>query len=120
MSKGGGLGRGAGAGAKAARAIARMGGVLSGSHLRSGMRAESQAYHAGLFASARSATAAQRIADRLDPIRVRLDRGGTMHIADGRHRASAAKAAGATHIRAHIQAMGRDGSVQTVRARVKL
>lgn len=109
MGKGAGKGSGGAGGAldAAVRAVNRLG-VANAEYLREGMR--SLAAAAGAFAGA-SPTEATRIATGaaparntgrdLPPITVVVD-GGDVILRDGRHRMTAARAAGATKIRATV------------------
>lgn len=122
MGKGGSAGTGSRTGrgislAQAQRAIAKIGGIFKGQYLREGFRGMDH-----VNAAFRGATPSQATAiatgkrdvmgkeyggGRLPPVTayVQRDMKGRMeiHLGDGRHRSTAAKAAGATHIRANVK-----------------
>jgi ParB-like chromosome segregation protein Spo0J len=85
------------------------------------MRTESLAYARKPY-SGKSASEAQRIAAHLkEPVTVGVYVGGRVQLIDGRHRAQAAKAAGATKIRAKVIVYGpRGGIVRTYIGKVPL
>jgi hypothetical protein len=99
-------------------AVSRMGGISRGNYLRDGMRPGSQqaanqafsgvtASHATAIATGhRDVAKSDYGSGRLPPIRIAIerDRNGKDNIIlqDGRHRMTAARAAGATHIRASV------------------
>ncbi len=127
MSKGGG-GGGGGRGGKMsggggiASTIAGVGGISASTYARTGMRdmASSHALYAGA-----SPSQAQKISTNLsNPVRVHIETGkGKPHIIlnDGRHRMSAAKAAGATHIKANVTVYGpRGGKLRTWTGKIKI
>jgi hypothetical protein len=126
MSKGGaggaGRGSGVGGGGSIASIIARQGGISGASYARDGMRdmTFANSHYAGA-----SPAKAQKIATSTNyPVRVHIETGkGKPHVIlnDGRHRMTAAKAAGATHIKANVVVYGpRGAKLRTWTGKVKI
>jgi hypothetical protein len=115
--------RGLSAGAVAAsRAVA---GILANgiSSAVSPTPTRSLAYQLSLFSGADSVSAANKIATSQSfykgstgntPLKITVYHGGKVAIADGNHRLTAAKAAGATRVRADITYMGPKGGTKDV------
>jgi hypothetical protein len=105
---------------KAQRQIRRVG-VSGAQFLRTGMRRESLAYARKPYAG-KTPAEAQRIATTLTiPVLVGVHPGGRIELIDGRHRAQAAREAGARSIKARVRVYGRRGALRKEYvARVKL
>lgn len=110
----GGSGGGGSGGGSPAQQIAAIGGISNSTYLRSGMRDLSTAR--GRFAGMSPAQAQHAATHSAYPIRVHVEPGknGKPHIIlnDGRHRMTAAREAGATHIRATVVTYGPRGGVR--------
>jgi hypothetical protein len=122
MSKGAGRVGSRAEGASLRRTVSRLG-LANASYLRTGMRDLSAArrHYAGT-----SAAQAERLAISLrHPVRVHIEPGanGKPHVIlnDGRHRMTAAREAGATHIRATVVEYGpRGGRIRVWTGVVKI
>lgn len=125
MSKGSGK-VGTRSGGSIAATVAQLGGAANSTYLQTGFREESQAYWSRQFAG-KSQTEANEMSTNLHtPIKIGIapEPGGSgkhMYLIDGRHRMTAAQAAGATRIRAQVYIYGPRGGVkQTWTGNVKL
>ncbi len=128
MGKGVGKGSGGGGASGAlqrAVGVVNKTGVSKGEYLREGMR--DMRTHAGAYAGASPAKAttiatgkapAANTGGVMPPIKVTVE-GRTVHLVDGRHRAAAARAAGATKIRAEVSTY-HNGRKVTVTRNVRL
>lgn len=93
--------------------INQSGGVDRAGKLNRGMRPQSSAKEAALYAG-KTPEEATKIASNLEyPIDISVDNGNVM-VRDGRHRLDEAKKAGATHIKARIRKFNKRGQAEEV------